>query len=137
MNKPPVLGVVERDGLVRLIPMADVASRTVLRRLFKTFDLEDVEAFYTDDYSSYNALKSLSHHKTVNHSLGEYARGEVHTNTVEAEFSVFRPWNATFRGYSKENIHLYTAHYNFLRNNRHLDRAQRTVTMLISQAPKS
>jgi len=41
------LGVVERKGLVRLIPMADVASRTVLRRLFKTSNLEDVEAFHT------------------------------------------------------------------------------------------
>lgn len=137
VDKPPILGVVERDGLVRLIPMADVAARTVLRCLFKAFDLDDVEAFYTDDYPAYNALRSLSLHETVNHSLGEYARSGVHTNTVEGEFSVFRPWNATFRGYSKENIHLYTAQYNFLRSNRHLDRIQRTVTMLIPQAPKS
>jgi len=137
VDKPPILGVVERKGLMRLIPMADVASRTVLRRLFKTFNLEDVEALHTDDYPAYNALRSLSLHETVNHSMGEYAREEVHTNTVEAEFSVFRPWNATFRGYSKEKLHLYTAHYNFLRNNRHLNRTQRTLTMLIPQAPKS
>lgn len=95
-DKPPLLGVVERGGLVKLIPMADVAAKTVLRRLFKDFNLEDVEALYTDDYPSYNCLRSLSHHETVNHSLGEYARGKVHTNIVEAEFSVFRPWNATF-----------------------------------------
>jgi len=137
VDKPPILGVIERDGLVRLIPMADVATRTVLRRLFRAFNLEDVEAFYTDDYQAYNALRSLSLHETVNHSLGEYARSGVHTNTVEGEFSVFRPWNATFRGYSKENIHLYTAHYNFIRNNRHLDRTRRTLTMLIPKAPKT
>jgi transposase-like protein len=82
-------------------------------------------------------LRSLSLHETVNHSMGEYAREEVHTNNVEAEFSVFRAWNATFRGYSKEKLHLYTAHYNFLRNNRHLNRTQRTLTVLIPQAPKS
>jgi len=137
VDKPPILRVVERKGLVRLIPMADVATRTVLRRLFKTFNLEDVEALYTDDYPAYNAVRSLSRNETVNHSLGEYARGKVHTNTVEAEFSIFRPWNATFRGYSKEKLHLYTAHYNFLRNNRHLNRTQRTLTMLIPKAPKS
>jgi len=137
VDKPPILGVVERNGSVRLIPMADVAARTVLHRLFKAFDLEDVEAFYTDDYPAYNALRSLSLHETVNHSIGEYARSGAHTNTVEGEFSVFRPWNATFRGYNKENIHLYTAHYSFLRSNRHLDRIQRTTTMLIPKAPKS
>jgi len=71
----PILGVVERGGSVRLVPMADVAARTVLRRLFKGFDLEDVEALYTDDFPSYNALRSLSCHETVNHGIGEYARG--------------------------------------------------------------
>jgi len=104
-------------------------SRLPLRFWFFT-------AFYTDDYPSYNFLGSLSLHETVNHSLGEYARGKVHTNTVEAEFSVFRPWNATFRGYSKKNIQLYIAHYNFLRNNRHLDRIERTLAILIPKAPK-
>jgi len=93
VDKPSILGV--------------VAAKTILHHLFKTFNLEDVEALYTDDYSFYNALKSLSHHETVNHGLSEYARGEVHTNTVEAVFPVFRPWNTTFHGYSKENIHLY------------------------------
>ena len=134
VDKPPILGLVERKGLVRLIPMADVAAKTVLRRLIKNVKLENLEALYTDDYPAYNALKSLSRHETVNHSIGEYARGKVHTNTVEGEFSVFRPWNATFRGYSKQNIHLYIAHYNFLRQNRHLDRVQRTVSMLIPNA---
>jgi len=41
----------------------------------------------------------------VNHSIGEYARdGGIHINTVEAEFSVFRPWIDTYRGVSKENL---------------------------------
>jgi hypothetical protein len=66
--------------------------------------------------------------------MGEYARGKVHINTVEAEFSVFRPWNATFRGYSKEKIHLYTAQYNHLRNTRQMKREERTLAMLLPKA---
>ena len=50
---------------------------------------------------------------------------------MEGEFSVFRPWSATFRGYSKENLHLYTAQYNFIRNNRHRDRVERTLAILL------
>lgn len=134
VDKPPILGVVERKGVVRLIPMADVAARTVLRHLLKNVKLDNLEALYTDDYPAYNFLGSLIHHETVNHSMGEYARGKVHINTVEAEFSVFRPWNATFRGYSKEKIHLYTAQYNFLRENRQMERVKRTLAMLLPKA---
>jgi transposase-like protein len=140
-DKPPILGVVERKGLVKLIPLADLAAKTVLRHLFKSFEMKDLEALYTDEHPSYNALRSLSRHDRVNHSLREYARGRVHTNTVEGEFSIFRPWTATFRGISKEHLHLYTAHYGLLRNTRHLDRVQRTLAILNptawSQAPCS
>lgn len=136
VDKPPILGLVERGGLVRLIPMADVAAKTVLRRLLKAVDVEDLEALYTDGYPAYRVLRSVGCHETVNHSQGEYVRGRVHTNTVEGEFSVFRPWSATFRGYGKENIRLYTAQYNFTRNNRHLGRVERTLAMLLpSQMP--
>jgi hypothetical protein len=72
-------------------PFGDVAARMVLRCLFKVFSLEDVETFYIDDYPAYNALRSLNGHKTVNHSKGEHVRGKVHINTLEAEFSVFKP----------------------------------------------
>lgn len=136
VDKPPLLGVVERGGPVRLIPLTDVAAKTVLRRLFKCFHLEDVEAFITDDFSSYNWLRGLGRHEAVNHSLGEYARGWIHSNTVEAEFSVFRPWNATFRGTSKESLHLYTAHYNYLRGSRGVSRVDKALGMLLpSQTP--
>lgn len=40
-------------GFVRLIPMAHVAAKAVLRHLFKSFNLNDVEA-------TYNCLESLN-----------------------------------------------------------------------------
>ena len=130
-DKPPILGVVERGGQVRLLPLTDVASRTVLLRLLKEFDLDDVEAFVTDDYPSYGFLGGLGRHESVNHSIGEYARGLFHTNTVEAEYSVFDPWNATFRGTSKETLHLYAAHYNYVRGCRGVDRVEAATGMLL------
>jgi hypothetical protein len=72
----------------------------------------------------------------VNHIIGEYERGRVHTNTVEGEFSVFRPWNATFRCYSKENIHLYAAHCNFIRNNRHIGQSAKNISNANSTSAK-
>ena len=49
VDKPPILGVVQREGFVRLIPIADAAARTVLRHLFKNSRSADIEALYTVD----------------------------------------------------------------------------------------
>ena len=131
-DKPSIMGMVERGGAVRLIPSANMTGRTVLRRVMNHIH-EEAEAVYTDEYSAYNILDGFCNHQTVNHSMGEYARdGGIHINTVEAEFSVFRPWVATYRGISKENLHLYCAQYNFLRNTREEDRTRRATSIAIS-----
>lgn len=131
-DKPPIIGMVERGGAVRLTPSPNMRGRTVLRRVMNNIH-EEAEAVYTDEYPAYHVLDGFCNHETVNHSLGEYARdGGVHTNTVEAEFSVFRPWMATYRGISKENLHLYCAQYNFLRNTKEEDRAGRTAAMALT-----
>ncbi len=59
-DKLPILGVVRRKGLVRLIPMKDVAAKSVLHHLLKNFKIDDMEALYTDDYPAYNFLSSLT-----------------------------------------------------------------------------
>lgn len=129
-DKPPIVGMAERGGAVKLIPSTDIAGRTILRRALTNIH-EEAEAIYTDDYPAYNILDSYCNHETINHSLGQYARdGGIHTNTVEAEFSIFRPWMDTYRGVSKENLHLYCAQYNFLRNTRKEDRTRRAVAMI-------
>lgn len=131
-DKPPIMGMVERGGAVKLIPSSNVTGRTVLRRVMNNIHRE-VEAVYTDEYPAYNVLDRYCNHQTVNHSLGQYARdGGIHTNTVEAEFSVFRPWMATYRGISKENLYLYCAQYNFLRNTKEEDRAERAAAIAIN-----
>jgi len=131
-DKPPIMGMMERGGMVRLIPSANVTGQTILRRVMNHID-GDAEAICTDEYSAYNILDGFCNHRTVNHSLGEYAReGGIHTNTAEAEFSVFRPWMATYRGISKENLYLYCAQYNFLRNTREEDRARRAAAIAIN-----
>jgi len=45
---------------------------------------------------------------------------------------VLRPWIATYRGISKENLYLYCAQYNFLRNTKEEDRARRAAAIATS-----
>jgi len=121
--------MVSRAGGVAIAPAAYVKSEDILKRAAKNVDPE--AAIYHDDHPSYSILSGAYRHEAVNHSLGEYARdGGIHTNTVEAEFSIFRPWWATYRGVSKEKAYLYCSHYQFLRNTRRVNRVQRALGLL-------
>src|SRR3954452_16330125 len=45
----------------------------------------------TDESKLYGSLgKEFASHETVNHAAKEYARGDVHSNTAERYFGVFR-----------------------------------------------
>ena len=54
---------------------------------------EEVEVMFTDELKSYPpAMRSagIAEHEAVNHSAGEYVSGNVHTNTIESAFSLFK-----------------------------------------------
>ena len=44
----------------------------------------------TDESRSIMDWSAFASHETVKHSRGEYARGDVHTNTIEGYFSIFK-----------------------------------------------
>lgn len=47
-------------------------------------------ASMTDDANIYYALAKIYKHQSVNHKLGEYVRDNVHTNTIENFWSLFK-----------------------------------------------
>ncbi|MCY4353337.1 MAG: IS1595 family transposase [Truepera sp.] len=52
---------------------------------------EDTTAYFTDDWAPYEGIaKAGQIHETVNHSLGEYVRGDVHVNSVENVWSLLK-----------------------------------------------
>ena len=69
----------------------------------------------TDDFPGYRKPgKSFASQQTVNHSAGEYVRGDVHTNTVEGYFSLFkRGVNGTFHHIGHQYIDQYLAEFDF------------------------
>lgn len=44
---------------------------------------------YTDHHSAYDRIPGYSCH-AVNHSAGEYVRGDVHTNGIESAWSMLK-----------------------------------------------
>lgn len=74
----------------------------------------------TDQARYYIRLKEhVSRHESVNHSIEEWARGEIHTNTVEGYFSVFkRGMRGTYQHCGEKHLHRYLAEFDFRYNNR-------------------
>jgi len=58
-------------------------------------------------------------HHPVNHSIGEYVRGDIHTNTIEGYFSVMkRGITGVYHHVSPQHLKRYLAEYDFRYNER-------------------
>ncbi len=115
-DKPSVIGMTEREsGTIHLNVTMDVKQNTV--EPIVEHHIEKGSKVYTDEYSVYSFLSRDGYfHESVNHSAGEYARGDVHINTQEGVWSLFRPFIGAGRGVSKERLPLYVASFEFFRN---------------------
>jgi transposase-like protein len=90
-QKDVVLGMVERGGRLRLIPVAD-SKRTILQPVIEKHVSPDVTTIYTDEHPIYEyGLKDRfdGKHRTINHRRS-YGIGDTHTNTIENAFSLFK-----------------------------------------------
>ena len=116
-DKVPILGLVDRQGHIYLVPCANVQSETIQPLI--EYLTDKGATIYTDEYNIYNFLLRVGYqHQTVNHSKKEYARGQVHVNTVEGLWSLLRDHLRIHRGVSKLYLPLYVMRFEFLTNRR-------------------
>jgi|SRR5579885_1989627 transposase-like protein len=117
-NKRPIVALVERGGNVRTfhVPVADQAS--VMKIVYENVARETT--LHTDESRLYTyATDFVAGHETVKHSAGEYVRGDVHTNTVEGYFSIFkRGMRGIYQHCGEKHLHRYLAEYDFRYNHR-------------------
>ncbi len=74
----------------------------------------------TDESRVYPRVgREFAKYDTVKHSALEYVRGEVHTNTVENVFSVFkRGMRGAYQHCAEKHLHRYLAEFDFRYSNR-------------------
>jgi transposase-like protein len=74
----------------------------------------------TDEAGQYSRLnKFFAAHDFTNHSAGEYVRGNVHINTAEGYYSVFkRGMVGIYQHCAEHHLHRYVAEFDFRYNNR-------------------
>ena len=123
VDKAVVAGVVERGtGRVSAAVVGDTRAPTL-----QGFVRERVgpgSTVYTDEHPSYAALGADFAHEAVRHKVGEYVRGAVHTNGVEAFWSEMRRgYVGTFHKVSPKHLARYVREFAGRHNARPRDTA--------------
>lgn len=118
-NKTMVIGAVQRGGEVRM-QTGRTPNKIELHGFIKKNVSPDAEALYTDNHSAYDGIADENtRHEAVNHSADEWVRGDVHTNTVESAWSLFKRGVAgQFHKVSKKHLDRYLDEFEFRFNNR-------------------
>jgi transposase-like protein len=117
-HKHAILSLVERGGAVRSFHVEGTSAAHLVPILRANISKE---AFVmTDEAGQYAHLnKDFASHEYVNHGAGEYGRGDVHTNTLEGFYSIFkRGMKGVYQHCSEKHLHRYVAEFDFRYNNR-------------------
>ena len=117
-GKRAVVGLIERGGSVRTFHVIQATKVNVAAIVTKNVQAESV--LYTDESRLYGGMAAIfADHATVNHTSGEYARGVVHSNTIESYFSIFkRGMRGTYQHCAEKHLHRYLAEFDFRHNRR-------------------
>jgi hypothetical protein len=120
-NPPPkeaVMSLVERGGRVRSHHVPEVTAKT-LKPILVDAIANDTH-FRTDESPLYYKIgEGFASHRTVNHSISEYVRGDAHTNTIEGYFSILkRGIYGVYHHVSPGHLKRYLGDFDFRYNHR-------------------
>jgi transposase-like protein len=118
-NKTVVIGAVQRGGNIRLRVIPNTRKHNVQGFIHAAVG-DKAEAIFTDELKSYAGIGDFdTRHETVDHSADEYARGDVHTNSVESVWSLFkRSIVGSYHQLSVKHLPAYLDEMEFRFNNR-------------------
>ena len=109
-----VVGMKQRNGSVIVKKAFDTTAKTL-----KGFIHQNVihgANVYTDNFKAYRGLNGYNH-STVNHSVGEYVRQQVHTNGIESFWALLkRGYYGIFHYMSFKHLHRYINEFAFRHN---------------------
>lgn len=110
-----VLSLVERGGNIRSQYLDDKNIRVALDE-----HLHMSSRLVTDGSSTYKTVMPFaSQHESVDHSKFEWSRGDVHSNTLEGFFSIFkRGLVGVYQHMDKKHLDRYLAEFDFRQNTR-------------------
>ena len=116
-TKTPVLGILERNGKVYALPVADTKVKTIIPIIEEK--LVEGGTVFTDEWKSYRILSQNYDHKFIKHSANQYVDGKIHTNNIENFWShMKRGIYGIYHHVSDKHLSKYVNEYTFRYNNR-------------------
>jgi len=107
-NKETVVGILERDGEIRV---AHVHKNQAPAMVHDNVCAED-GVVMTDAAIVYKSLGETFEHHSVNHSVGEYVRGNAHTNGIESFWATLkRGYKGTYHYMSPKHLSRYITEF--------------------------
>lgn len=116
VGKTAVIGMRERGGRTRAMPIRDVDAATIRPLIDQHVALGST--LHTDEHGSYEGMDGLFYrHETVNHKAGEYVRDGVTTNGVESVWAVMkRGVHGVYHHISRKHTGRYVNEFTFRLN---------------------
>ncbi len=118
-NKTVVVGAMQRGGNICL-QVVRGTDRETLHGFIRENTAGDTEAIYTDEWPAYKGIADHdTKHEAVKHRDKEWARGEVHTNSIENVWSLLkRSIVGSYHQVSAKHLDAYLDELEFRLNNR-------------------
>lgn len=117
-NKRAVVALIERGGKARVFHVA-TANRASVERIVRE-NVSKGARLHTDESRLYGRVgHEFAAHERVRHSAGEYVRGDVHTNSAEGFFGLFKKsMAAVYQHCDEKYLARYLNEYAFRYNTR-------------------
>ncbi len=88
-NKTVVFGILERDGELFTKVVPNASRNSLIPPILE--NVPEGTRISSDEWGPYRVLPKLGYrHETVDHSAKEYARGDVHVNSLEGFWSILK-----------------------------------------------
>lgn len=132
-TKSVVMGLLERNGEVRAHVVPDVKMTTLESKIVANVGIGS--KLYTDELMSYSKIKSLYPHEAVNHSGGQYVKGDAYTNGIESFWAVFkRGYGGIYHNMSRKHLQKYVDEFAYRFNLRGASMSELFASMVESVA---
>ncbi len=133
VGKTVVAGVKDRESNWVHASVVSSAGRKELQG-FVLGQTEKGAAIYSDDHRAY---QSLPNHEIVKHSVGEYVKGQVHTNGIESFWALLkRGYYGTYHRMSPKHLQRYVNEFAGRHNIRPLDTIEQMQAIVVRMDQK-
>ncbi len=136
-SKGVIMGLAQRDGRVKISVFNELDSKTAQQHIKD--NVVPGSTVYTDQSGLYRSGLEQYNREAVNHGRKEFARGDVHVNTLESFWGMFkRGYYGIYHYMSFKHLQAYCDEFAYRRNTRQLNDGERfalTLTHIEGKLP--